>query len=182
MRRFASLCGVPDDFDLGDFSNPRMYMQSIIARTGDVFLHANSRQKIAIAGAVSRGVGRYAMRRVTQATSMVSKNRSNGTAGSESATTQAQHESPLNEIEVHRRFWWTAMMGYVPRKYSGRILVLWPRKERGTHPWNPVHDWRHLSPDLEWQMVPGTHDSMVREDFETSALALASSIEKATRA
>jgi amino acid adenylation domain-containing protein len=182
VRRLASLCGVPEDFDLGEFRNPRMYTASIMARTGHVLLRADSRRKIAIAAAVGRGVGRYAMRQVARATSIVSKNRHNGAAGSESATTQAQHVPALNEIEVHRRYWWTAMMGYVPRKYPGRILVLWPRKERGTHPWDPAHDWRHLSSDIEWQVVPGTHDSMVREDFASSARALASSIEKAMTA
>jgi amino acid adenylation domain-containing protein len=180
VRRLASLCGVPDDFDRGDFKNPRNYTTSIMARTADVVLRANSRRKIAIASAVGRGVGRYARRHVARATSMLSKNRSHAVA-SESATTQVQHVSTLNEIEVHRRYWWTAMMGYIPRKYSGRILVLWPREERGTHPWDPAHDWRHLSSDIEWRIVPGTHDSMVRDDFGASARVLASSIEEATR-
>ena len=180
VRRLASLCGVPDDFDRGDFKNPRMYTTSIMARTRDELLRANSRRKIAIAAAVGRGVGRYAVRHFARAISILSKKRSTGAAASESTT--PQHVSTANAIEAHRRYWWTAMAGYFPRKYPGRILVLWPSEERGTHPWDPAHDWRRLSSDLEWRIVPGTHDSMVREDFEASARALASSIEEAMRA
>ena len=176
MRRLASLCGVPEDFDRGDFKTPRTYTTSIMARTGDELLRANSRRKIAIAAAVSRGVGRYAVRHFARAISRLSKKRSTEV---ESAT--QQHVSAENAIEAHRRYWWTAMMSYVPRKYPGRMLILWPQEERGTHPWDPAHDWRHLSSDLEWRIVPGTHDSMVREDFEASARALASSIEAAMR-
>jgi len=170
-RRLASLSGVSEEFDLGEFRNPRQYIARILARTSDEVLRANGRRKIAIAAAVARGVGRNAMRRS-------SNHRSDGGA-SELTTKRPQDVTALNEIELHRRYWWTAMMGYVPREYSGRVLVLWPRKERGAHPWDPAHDWRHLSSDLEWRVVPGTHDSMVREDFETSARALGSSIEEA---
>jgi thioesterase domain-containing protein len=173
VRQLASLCGVPEEFEHGEFESPRAYTASIMKRILNELRQADSRRRIAIAAAVGRSVARYGRRQLARTIA--------GTAY-EPPTIEAPDVSDVDEIEAHRRYWWDSLMAYTPREYSGRILVMWPREARGNHPWNPIHDWSHLSSDLEWRIVPGTHDSMVREHFEASAHALEESIEEALRA
>jgi len=63
-----------------------------------------------------------------------------------------------------------ALLAYRPRRYSGKILFL--KARRSLFPLNPRDIWRRLSQEYEMRIVPGNHDSMMREDVDSLAAEL----------
>jgi hypothetical protein len=61
----------------------------------------------------------------------------------------------------------------VPRRYSGRVTVLWPRDDPGAPARrDPSGGWRALAEDVEVRTVPGTHASCLTTHWEALAAEL----------
>jgi thioesterase domain-containing protein len=69
-------------------------------------------------------------------------------------------EPPTQE----QQFWdlyLDASESYVPSRFGGRLILLWPRDEpvQGGH--NPAAGWDAVSPDVQLVFVPGNHDTSI---------------------
>jgi thioesterase domain-containing protein len=54
-----------------------------------------------------------------------------------------------------------ALLAYAPGPYGGRVVLLWPEKQRKRHPRDPTHGWSAVAPVLEVRTIPGGHLSCV---------------------
>jgi hypothetical protein len=88
------------------------------------------------------------------------------------AANEAGDQTADREIMVHRRYMEEAWIGYAPRRYPGRVAIIWPVQGPANPPWDPRALWTRLTPDFDWRVVPGNHWTMLHEDFEHTARAL----------
>ena len=182
MRRAASLCGVPEEFDGGEFANPRDYGKRLASRIAEAVRRSTARQRLDSLKKVGQGFGRLVARHTVSRFAGSSNGSASVGTSVELTTKPPGPSSPLSpeeQIELHRRHWSDALEMYEPRAYPGRLAILWPMESPGRNPWNPKADWIPLSPSLDWRVVRGTHDSMVREHLEMTARELDSCIEQA---
>jgi amino acid adenylation domain-containing protein len=62
-----------------------------------------------------------------------------------------------------------AYASYVPRRYDGRVVLLWPAEDRIPLPGDPTHGWRAYVPNIEVYTVPGGHFTCVTQHIEAVA-------------
>jgi amino acid adenylation domain-containing protein len=55
------------------------------------------------------------------------------------------------------------MRRFVPRRYLGRVLVLWGAAETKVSPSVVERDWRRVAPASEFELVPGDHQGCVTD-------------------
>ncbi|HEX2441331.1 MAG TPA: amino acid adenylation domain-containing protein [Methylomirabilota bacterium] len=76
--------------------------------------------------------------------------------------------------ETYARYF-TAMMAYVPPRFPGRLLVLWPDEDPLEQPPPAGLGWQELSDHVEVVVVPGNHHTVVTHHVELIARAIRSS-------
>ncbi len=79
------------------------------------------------------------------------------------ATLAATAQTPKNYGESCR--------AYIPRRFEGRALVLWPREEPTPLGHDAGNGWREICRELELQLVPGGHHSCIELDANLAVVA-----------
>ena len=79
------------------------------------------------------------------------------------ATLAATVDTPKNYGE--------SCCAYVPRRFDGRALILWPREEPAPDGEDPGYGWRKICADLDVQIVPGGHHSCIELDANLVVVA-----------
>jgi amino acid adenylation domain-containing protein len=69
--------------------------------------------------------------------------------------------------------------GYVPGRYPGRVVVLWPDKERFDWRKDPAVGWGRVTSNLEVKIIPGTHTTYMTEHVNVWAAHIKDYLEKA---
>ena len=78
-----------------------------------------------------------------------------------------QHENWEEDrlIKIYHR----ALENYVPRPYSGRVVLFCPTEEYPANPKDPTMGWGKAAPNIEVQMVPGDHVTCITRYVKTLA-------------
>jgi thioesterase domain-containing protein len=71
------------------------------------------------------------------------------------------------------------LAGYVPGRYSGRVVVLWPDEERFDWRKDPAVGWGRVTSNLEVKIIPGTHTTYLTEHLNVWAAHIKNYLEKA---
>lgn len=71
------------------------------------------------------------------------------------------------------------LAGYVPGRYPGRVVVLWPDEERLDWRKDPAVGWGHVTSNLEVKIIPGTHTTYLTEHLNVWAAHIKNYLEKA---
>jgi amino acid adenylation domain-containing protein len=71
------------------------------------------------------------------------------------------------------------LAGYVPGGYSGRVVVLWPDKERFDWRKDPAVGWGRVTSNLEVKIIPGTHTTYLTEHVNVWSAQIKNYLEKA---
>jgi len=74
--------------------------------------------------------------------------------------------------DVYSRYF-RAVMGYVPRYFSGRVVLFWPADEPCRHVDDPTHGWRGFADSVEVFTVPGDHSTIITDHIDAIAAQLA---------
>jgi len=78
----------------------------------------------------------------------------------------------LDRQEKHRAFR-RAVVGYIPRPYSGRVVLLRTNELQSRAPGDPSVGWRDFASQLEVCPIPGDHYTCVTQHLESLAGSLA---------
>src|SRR4029077_738224 len=84
------------------------------------------------------------------------------------AGTAVRVADELLSHETYARYF-TAVMAYVPRRFAGRLLVVWPEQEAPRHPEAPLLGWAGLAERVDVVHVPGDHHTVVTRHAELIA-------------
>lgn len=79
------------------------------------------------------------------------------------ATLAATANTPKNYGESCR--------AYIPRRFDGRVLILWPQEEPSPIGRDPGNGWREICREIEVQTVPGGHHSCIELDANLAVVA-----------
>jgi thioesterase domain-containing protein len=71
------------------------------------------------------------------------------------------------------------LAGYVPGRYRGRVVVLWPDEERFDWRKDPAVGWGRVTSNLEVKIIPGTHTTYLTEHLNAWAPHIKNYLEKA---
>lgn len=71
------------------------------------------------------------------------------------------------------------LAGYVPGRYPGRVVVLWPDEERLDWRKDPAVGWGRVTSNLEVKIIPGTHTTYLTEHLNVWAPHIKNYLEKA---
>jgi hypothetical protein len=71
-------------------------------------------------------------------------------------------------------------MGFVPKRYDGRVTVLWPNELKLWDAADPTAGWSKVAAEVEVKTVPGGHITCLTKNVNHLAQALRACIE-ATR-
>ncbi len=71
------------------------------------------------------------------------------------------------------------LAGYVPGRYPGRVVVLWPDEERLDWRKDPAVGWGQVTSNLEVKIIPGTHTTYLTEHLNVWAPHIKNYLEKA---
>ncbi len=74
--------------------------------------------------------------------------------------------------DVYSRYF-RAVMGYVPRYFSGRVVLFWPADEPCRHVDDPTHGWIGFAGSVEVFTVPGDHSTIITDHIDAIAAQLA---------
>jgi amino acid adenylation domain-containing protein len=80
------------------------------------------------------------------------------------------------EMAAHARYMSDAWTAYNPKRYEGRVAIIWPVEGPANPPWDPRALWNRLTPNLDWHWVSGNHWSMFHEYFDESARTLVAAL------
>jgi amino acid adenylation domain-containing protein len=69
--------------------------------------------------------------------------------------------------------------GYVPGRYPGRVVVLWPDEERFDRRKDPAVGWGRVTSNLEVKIIPGTHTTYLTEHLNVWGPHIKNYLEKA---
>jgi thioesterase domain-containing protein len=72
-----------------------------------------------------------------------------------------------------------AMLGYVPKRFSGRVTLLWPSELALDNPDEPCAGWSKVADDVEVRLVPGGHITCITKHVHDLAGTLRTSLENA---
>ncbi|MEP6670103.1 MAG: condensation domain-containing protein [Chthoniobacter sp.] len=87
--------------------------------------------------------------------------------GRKAAALPASEEGPTDHVqktdqnEAKGRAYYEAFFGYVPQRFGGRVVLLWPQDEKSGSAQGPADGWTDVCNDVELVLVPGEHDSCV---------------------
>jgi hypothetical protein len=76
----------------------------------------------------------------------------------------AEPETAPEPQTQEQQFWdlyLDASESYVPSRFGGRLILLWPRDEPVQGGDNPAAGWDAVSPDVQLVYVPGNHDTSI---------------------
>jgi len=65
-----------------------------------------------------------------------------------------------------------ALLGYVPRQYHGKVVVLWPSELPLEEPEDSTAGWSKVAASVELQRVPGGHITCITSHVDHVASAL----------
>ncbi len=57
-----------------------------------------------------------------------------------------------------------AVLGYVPKRFGGRLVLLWPQDEKLVPLHGPTQGWTEVCDDVRLVLVPGEHDSSIERE------------------
>jgi len=69
--------------------------------------------------------------------------------------------------------------GYLPRRHSGRVTIIWAREDLERSSTDPTLPWHRLAPNSEVQVVPGDHLTMLTEHAQHLAECFRSCLDQA---
>jgi hypothetical protein len=78
-----------------------------------------------------------------------------------------QHENWEEDRLI--KIYFRALENYIPRPYSGRVVLFYPTEEYPANPKDPTMGWGKVAPNLEVQMVPGDHVTCITRYVKTLA-------------
>lgn len=58
-----------------------------------------------------------------------------------------------------------AIGGYVPKRFGGRVILIWPQDEKNGPPEGPTCGWTEVCNDVRVVLVPGEHDSCIEREL-----------------
>jgi hypothetical protein len=67
---------------------------------------------------------------------------------------------PTESNKARRIAYHEAFFGYVPKRFGGRIVLLWPQDEQ-TEPPGPTYGWTKMCDDVHLVLVPGDNATCV---------------------
>ena len=68
-------------------------------------------------------------------------------------------------------------MGFVPKRYDGRVTVLWPSELKLWDAADPTAGWSRVAAEVEVKTIPGGHITCLTKNIDHLAQALKSCIE-----
>ncbi|HEY7543870.1 MAG TPA: thioesterase domain-containing protein, partial [Blastocatellia bacterium] len=90
-------------------------------------------------------------------------------------TTQADEDRHSRMTAIYDR----AVMGYVPKRYAGRVIILWPDEMALDDTDDPSDGWSRVAAEVEVRQVRGGHVTCLTQHVADLAAALRSCLEKA---
>jgi amino acid adenylation domain-containing protein len=179
MRRLAVLGGVPETEHVTEAASASEYVRRMMTRIWEEQRRSSPRQHLGRLTRATRWVARQAIS-VTSERVATWLRRTPTSSPEEQAAANACHLSPEEQVAAHRGYWSDAWTIYKPRPYPGRVTMIWPAEVPGNPPWNPTASWVGLTPALDWRVVPGNHDTMMKQHFAFVAKELRACIEEVT--
>jgi thioesterase domain-containing protein len=181
MRRLAVLAGVPETQHIMQSGSAREYVRRMATLIWEQQRHSSPREHIKRLAGAARWVAEHTMGEIRQRVAAWTTKARPGSSPEEQAAANACHLSPDEQVAAHRGYWSDAWTIYKPRPYPGRVTMIWPAEVPGNPPWNPTASWAGLTPALDWRVVPGNHDTMMKQHFAFVAKELRTCIEEVTR-
>jgi amino acid adenylation domain-containing protein len=175
MRRLALMNGVPEEFNHAEFSSAARYTLRTIREIWRAQRRSSPRERVDRMVQAGRWLRSFVTRNVRKPESSRGGERDLPLAD----TTEPGDHTASNELAAHRRYVDEAWIGYPIRKYEGNVAIIWPVRGPANPPWDPRALWRRLTPNLDWRFVPGSHWTMLHDDFDHTARALGEFIEQA---
>jgi amino acid adenylation domain-containing protein len=199
MRRVASLGGVPENFHIAEFSSALDYALRTLREIWREQRRSSMRQRLDRVVQQGQWVAGFVARNALGSSGATHEDSSRGSVFNLGArpwdeqiqdrmrqdlppvpdAIQAGDQTADRGLVAHTRYMEKAWTGYAPRRYAGRVTIIWPVDGPANPPWDPRALWTRLTPTLDWRPVPGNHWTMLFEHFEHSARALGASIEQA---
>ncbi len=181
MRRLAVLGGVPEMYHATEASSAGQYLRHTIGQIWEEQRRSSSRQQLGRLVRATRWLMGYVGSETRKRISARFSRARPMPSAEEQEAANACRLSPDEQVAAHRGHWWDAWMNYRPQAYPGRVTMIWPAEEPGNPPWNPTGTWAHLTSALDWRIVPGNHQTMLREHFRFVAQELRAFIDEVTR-
>jgi hypothetical protein len=72
-----------------------------------------------------------------------------------------------------------AMLGYVPKRFPGRVTLLWPSELALDNPDEPCAGWSKVADDVDVRLVPGGHITCITKHVHELAGTLKTCLENA---
>jgi len=69
-----------------------------------------------------------------------------------------QQSEPRNPVEQAHH---SAVEAYVPKRYRGRVTLLWPHEDLGGGCKDPTQGWQRVARQIEVRTVPGGHETCI---------------------
>jgi len=82
-------------------------------------------------------------------------------------------KEPVEAQTIENQFWEVyrdASESYVPHRFGGKLVLLWPREQSLINDEDPTYGWDSVSPDVELIYVPGDHDTSITRKANLSAV------------
>jgi amino acid adenylation domain-containing protein len=181
MRRLAVLGGVPETEHVTESASAGEYVRRMATLIWEEQRRSSPRQHISRLAGAARWMTGHAMREIGQRVAAWSSRARPVSSAEEQAAANACHLSPDEQVAAHRGYWSDAWTIYKPSPYPGRVTMIWPAEVPGNPPWNPTASWAGLTPALDWRVVPGNHDTMMKQHFEFVAKELRACIAEVTQ-
>jgi natural product biosynthesis luciferase-like monooxygenase protein/amino acid adenylation domain-containing protein len=70
------------------------------------------------------------------------------------------------------QIYYDACEAYIPRKFGGKVVLLWPEEQPPLTPGDAAAEWRSLCHDVEVRLIPGDHRTSVTLKENMQAIAL----------
>jgi thioesterase domain-containing protein len=90
-------------------------------------------------------------------------------------TTRADEDRHSRKTAIYDR----AVLGYVPKRYAGRVIVLWPDEMALDDPDDLSDGWSRVATEVEVHPVRGGHITCLTQHVDDLAAALRACLEKA---